>query len=507
MKKKLRTHLVPLLCAASLLAQAQPAILWQHALGGTNDDVAEDIAQTADGGSIMAGYTFSNNGDVSGNHGGSDAWVVKLSSTGAIQWQRSLGGTADDQAYSVQQTTDGGYIMAGYTDSNDGDVAENHGTRDAWVVKLDSSGAIEWQHPYGGTYYEEALDIRQTSDSGYIMAGNTESDSGDVSGIHGSNDAWVVKTNASGIIQWQHPLGGISDDGATGIAQTSDGGYIMAGYSDSNDGDVSGNHGAEDAWVVKLDGLGNLQWQRCLGETYVDQAESIHQTADGSYLMAGWLVPPGLYDPDLWAVKLDGDDSLQWQNSLNAGDMDEGYDLVETADGGSVVAGSSDGNMPGMHNGTLDAWAIKLDGSGTFQWQLPLGGDQADEAYAIALAPMGYLLAGYTESNDGDVTGNHGEKDAWVVKLGPGEVGVNEFADPELRINPNPASGPVHLSWNPELHPSTLSLMDAMGCVLEIDRMAGDHYVLDLENRRSGLYFVKVMFADGMQAIKRVVRE
>lgn len=469
--------------------------------------MAEDIALTTDGGSIVAGYTFSNNGDVTGNHGGADAWVVKLSSTGAIQWQRSLGGSADDKAFSVQQTTDGGYIMAGVTESNDGDVAESHGIQDAWVVKLDSTGAIDWQHPYGGTDDDEAMEIRQTSDGGYIMAGVAWSSNGDVSGLQGGTDAWVVKLDGSGILQWQHALGGTDFDGATGIEQTTDGGYIMAGYSDSNDGEVSGNHGGGDAWVVKLDGLGNLQWQSCLGDTYVDQAEAIHQTTDGSYLMAGLLVPPGLYDPDLWAVKLNGDDSLQWQISLDAGDMDEGYDLVETADGGSVVAGSSDGYMPGMHNGTLDAWAIKLDGSGTFQWQLPLGGNQADEAYAIALSPMGYLLAGYTESNDGDVTGNHGERDAWVVKLGPGEAGMDELEDPGLTLYPNPTTGPVHINLNPTLNPSTVSLMDAMGRVLEIDRMAGDNYVLDLGSRSSGLYFVKVMFADGTQAIKRAVRE
>lgn len=495
--------LLSLLLCTSVLAHAQPVIQWQKCLGGTGEDVAEDIQQTTDGGSIVAGFTYSNDGDVTGNHGGADAWVVKLSASGAIQWQRALGGTANDQAFSVQQTTDGGYIMAGYTESNDGDVAGNHGSGDAWIVKMNSAGAIEWQQPYGGTNHEEAMDIKQTADNGFIMSGLTRSNDGDVIGLHGGYDAWVVKLNAFGIIQWQHALGGTDYDYAMEIDQTTDGGYIMAGECRSNDGDVSGNHGNWDAWVVRLDSTGGLQWQRCVGDSSVDVADAIRQSVGGSFLMAGGTTPAGFYDFDLSVTKLNGNNTIEWQQSLGNNDMDEGYDLVETGSGGYVLAGSTDGFNDNQYN----AWSIKYSESGVFQWQLPMGGSSNDEAFGIALAPDGYLIAGYTASNDGDVSGNHGLSDAWVVKLGPGEVGVNELVDPGLTLYPNPTAGPVRINFNPTLHPSTVSLMDAMGRILEIDRMAGDHYVLDLGNCRSGLYFVKVMFADGTQAIKRVVRE
>lgn len=530
MEMKIRARLFPLLLSSSLLAQAQPAIQWQRCLGGTGEDVAEDIALTTDGGSIMAGYTSSNNGDVTGNHGGADAWVVKLSSTGAIQWQRSLGGSADDKAFSVQQTTDGGYIMSGVTESNDGDVAESHGIQDAWVVKLDSTGAIDWQHPYGGTDDDEAMEIRQTSDGGYIMAGFTYSFNGDVSGSHGGGDAWVVKLNGSGQLIWQHCLGGSSSDWAYAVAVTSDGGYITGAWSYSTHGDVVGAGGSAQggsAWVVRLDSVGTLLWQHPLGgnEGY-DAAESVLQVSDGSYLMVGWTSSndgdvsgnhssgDDPYDEiDMRAVKLESTGNLQWQHCLGGWSWDYGYDVVETSDGGYVLAGmasSIDGDVSGLHLGPPgwnDAWVVALDSTGDLQWQLPLGGTSDEEAYAIASAPDGYLLAGYAKSNNGDVTGNHGEKDAWVVKLGPGEVGVNELENPGLTLYPNPTTGPVHINLNPTLNPSTVSLMDAMGRVLEIDRMAGDNYVLDLGSRSSGLYFVKVMFADGTQAIKRAVRE
>ena len=232
-------------------AQA-PAIEWQKCLGGTSEDIAYSIQQTSDGGFIVAGETLSNDGDVSGNHGGRDAWVVKLNSSGDIIWKKCLGGTDHDFAYSIQQTSDGGFIVAGLTGSNDGDVSGNHGGSDAWVVKLNSSGNILWQKCLGGTDGDYANSIQQTSDGGFIVAGETESNDGDVSGNHGGFDSWVVKLNSSGNIEWQKCLGGTGWDWENSIQQTSDGGFIVAGYTNSNDGDVSGNHGSKDYWVVKL---------------------------------------------------------------------------------------------------------------------------------------------------------------------------------------------------------------------------------------------------------------
>ncbi len=187
---------------------AQPAIQWQKSLGGSVSEVAQAIQKTNDGGYIIAGFTTSNNGDVSGNHGGGDWWVVKLNATGEIQWQRALGGTSTESAYSIQQTSDGGYIVAGRTHSNDGDVTGNHGDWDCWVVKLTSTGAIEWQKAFGGSSLDEAYSIQQTTDGGYILAGNSMSTDGDVTGNHGYFDIWVVKMNDTGAIQWQKSLGG-----------------------------------------------------------------------------------------------------------------------------------------------------------------------------------------------------------------------------------------------------------------------------------------------------------
>jgi hypothetical protein len=177
---------------------------------------------------------------------------VKLSSSGTIQWQKCLGGSSGDRANSIQQTTDSGYIVAGITESNDGDVTGNNGTYDYWIVKLNSSGTIQWQKCLGGTVSDYAFSIQQTADSGYIVAGYSDSNDCDVSGNHGIYDYWIVKLNSSGTTQWQKCLGGTGIDYAFSIKRTTDSGYIVAGNSYSNDGDVAGYHGNADYWIVKL---------------------------------------------------------------------------------------------------------------------------------------------------------------------------------------------------------------------------------------------------------------
>ena len=186
---------------------AQPTIQWQRAMGGSEFEESFSTQQTNDGGYITAGYTRSNNGDVSGFHGGIDFWIIKLNAAGVVEWKNTYGGTDVDWAYAIQQTADGGYIVAGFTESNNGDVSGNHGDKDAWLLKLSGTGAIEWQKTLGGSGWDEAWAVQQTSDGGYIMAGRSASQNGDASGNHGGLDYWVVKLSATAVIEWQKCLG------------------------------------------------------------------------------------------------------------------------------------------------------------------------------------------------------------------------------------------------------------------------------------------------------------
>ena len=425
-----------LFISTNVFAQTTPFIQWQTTLGGTNPDEASCIQQTNDGGYIIAGYSFSINGDITGHLGNSDYWVVKLNSTGVIQWQKSLGGSNYEEAHSIQQTSDGGYIVAGFSFSYDYEVTGHHsfsGSDDYWIVKLDAIGNIQWEKSFGGTSNDEAYAVQQTSDGGYIVAGFAYSSDGDVIGHHGPNgglpDYWILKLNTIGDIQWQQSLGGSGDDEAYAVQQTSDGGYIVAGYSYSLDGNVTGNHGDDDYWIVKLSAGGSLQWQKSLGGVQKDHANSIQQTSDGGYIVAGWSHSiggdiTGHHGPinvaDYWVVKLGIGGTILWQKSLGGTDIDEAYSIKQTPDGGYVIAGlsySNDNDVTGNH-GNADYWIVKLSSGGVIQWQKSLGGTGRDGANSvIRITGGGYVIAGYTESSDGDVTNFHGNRDYWVVKL------------------------------------------------------------------------------------------
>ncbi|MBM7560374.1 Ig-like domain-containing protein [Marinitoga litoralis] len=236
---------------------------WQKTFGGSDLDSAHSIEQTTDGGFIVAGYTKSNDGDVTGNHGlySYDYWIIKLDENGNLEWQKTFGGSDSDSAHSIEQTTDGGFIVAGYTKSNDGDVTGNHGGADYWIIKLDSNGNLEWQKTFGGSNWDYAQSIEQTTDGGFIVAGYTWSNDGDVTGNHGlySYDYWIIKLDENGNLEWQKTFGGSDSDSAHSIEQTTDGGFIVAGSTRSYDGDVTGDKGDYDYWIIKLDESGNLK--------------------------------------------------------------------------------------------------------------------------------------------------------------------------------------------------------------------------------------------------------
>jgi len=206
---------------------------------------------------------------VGANHGKSDIWVVKLNTAGDIQWQKVLGGSDREESFSIRRTTGGACVLTGTTESdNSGDVGANHGESDIWVVNLNPAGAILWQKVLGGSGFDAGRSIEQSVDDGYILAGSTTSDdTGDVGSNNGGSAIWVVKLNPSGDLQWQKVLGGNGFDAGRSIEQSKDNGYILAGNTNSdNSGDVGSNHGGSALWVVKLNQVGDIQWQMVPGE-------------------------------------------------------------------------------------------------------------------------------------------------------------------------------------------------------------------------------------------------
>lgn len=365
-----------LLFITNCLSQA-PTIQWQKSYGGSFDDYGKCIRKTQDGGFVVVGYSYSNNGYVSGNHGASDIWVVKLNSAGSVIWQKSLGGSLNEESYSFEITSDDSIVIIGAASSSNGDVANSSCNGDYWIVKLDSLGTILWKNVYGGlSSTDRPFSINSTSDGGFIVAGESASNDSFVTGNHGGFDYWVVKYNSLGIPQWQKALGSNNHDEAFSVKQTSDGGYIVVGVTNcgvTNNGDVTGSHGNGDYWVVKLNSNGSIIWQKAFGGSYIDSANDVIQTSDGGYIVVG-------------------------------------------------SSGSSNGDVIGNHSYDYknDFWILKLDSLGSLQWQKSLGGTGHDIARSIKQTPDGnYIIIGSSSSLDGDVVGSFGSGNFvyWLVKI------------------------------------------------------------------------------------------
>ncbi|GAB3497897.1 hypothetical protein GCM10027341_18680 [Spirosoma knui] len=406
-------------------------------MGGSALDIPNDIVATPDGGYVAVGRAQSTDGNVTGNHGRADVWVVKVNSAGDLVWQKALGGSNGDDAYAVTTTSDGGFVIAGGTSSSDGDVTGDHSTTDYWIVKLNSTGGLVWQKTFGGSLNDVAQDIVSTPDGGFAVVGSSMSFDGDVTDNHGYIDFWVLKLNSAGNLIWQKALGGSGYDRAYAITATADGGLVVTGSSDSDDGQVTGNHGLDDLWVAKLNASGNLVWQKSLGGTHFEEGNSLVVTSDGGIVIAGYSASEDgdllgkRWGADYWIVKLNSAGNLVWQKTYGGDDSDSAKDIKVTPDGGFVVIGTTNSSNGDITNprGYFDLWVLKLNESGNLVWQKSLGGSQAELAAGIVPTSNGeYVAAGYTASNDGDVTENQGTIDYWIVKLGVSTPTITEFA-------------------------------------------------------------------------------
>ncbi len=497
-----------------------PEIFWQKCLGGVADDKANVIIATKDGGFAVAGYTNSTEGDLSEvrSNSDNDGWIVKFSAAGSIEWQKSLGAIVFDDAFtSLIQTKDGGYMAAGIHGSTDEEGFK--GAIDAWVVKLDPLGEIQWEHYYGGTGVDILTSIIETNDGGYAFSGYTYSNDKDITGNHGGgqyiNDVWIVKLNSAGAIEWQRCYGGTDDDYANKIIQTKDGGYAVAAYTASNNGDVTGFHGGYDSWVLKLSSNGSLLWQRCLGGSLQEIANSIVESEDG-LVVAGFAQSANgdvvgnhaSSTPDAWVFKLNASDGrLEWQNCIGGSKADAVNSIIKTKDGGFAITGftnSSDGDVNGVHFNTNDMWVVKLSFSGSIQWQKSIGGSAVDEGFSIVQEENGnFLVAGTTTSSDGDASGFHGEiyPDAWIVRLSNSAIVSNQSEQiDQLTVTafPNPTTSSFMLSFElPQAATVKTTITNTIGQVVmemrEVVQNVGmQKRLVDLRLLPKGTYFITV---------------
>jgi len=348
---------------------------------------------------------------------------AKLSVVNSVR----LGGNGNDLASDVVVEEDGSVLISGYTDSSTGTVFSSHGQEDFLIVKLDSDLDLQWWKTFGGSKRDIAEAIALTADGGYLLAGLTESADGDVTGNNGIGDFWVIRLSAEGELIWERTLGGSGQDHAYDVLEKPSGNILVAGYTRSEDGDVSGYDWGEDFWIVELDSEGNLLSQWVVGAyRSEDCAKRLYLGEDGSVYAVGYFayrdcgISCNYVDNQMSILKISATGEVEWFDQFGGQWFEDGFDIVAKSDGSAIAIGSQDAGVSLFSNGLggKDFWVTSVDDKGNELWSKNYGGSFTDVARCIVLTEDGSLIvAGQTTSDDIDVRENSGMNDAWIIEL------------------------------------------------------------------------------------------
>jgi hypothetical protein len=401
--------------------------------GGSLNDVAHSVVATADGGYAIAGYTQSNDFDLQGKSNTSfDFLVLKYDANDALVWKKTYGGSNDDRAQQLINTSDGGLAVIGYTKSNDGDVTRNAGDRDYWIVKLDSNGNLSWQQSFGYLGRDFGTCVTETKDGGFLIAGELDVTSSGGQGnskssrtLHAGGDFWAIKLNKSGTKEWSKYYGGSFSDTPYGVVEMPNGNFIITGTSDSSDVDIADNKGTYDVWAVQITSKGTLVWRKNFGGSEIDEAKGIIATPDQHYMLIGNTrssdkdIQANKGGADLWLLKIDSQGTKVWEQTLGGSSFDVGNAIRTFDTANFLLAGSSRSADNGLTNrGQNDAWIVQIDATGKIQWQKTIGGSDIDFCYDATVLNNGRVIAvGESTSKNGDIPSNKGFSDVLIIKL------------------------------------------------------------------------------------------
>lgn len=407
----------------TIFSYAQVNIIWEKNLGGGQSETPYDLSINEKGECIIVGKSWSSDGDVGGNHGNGDFWVVKIDQNGQLIWEKNLGGSESEEARSVITNKNGGAVIAGLSSSKNVDLTRNLGSYDYWIVQLNETGSIKWQKSFGGNLSDYARSIQPTIDGGYLVAGYSSSRNGDLSQNSGSTDIWIIKLDAMGNLVWQKSIGGKDMEQALSMEMTPQGDYIIAGLSQSKE--TKGDY-----WILKLDKEGGIIWEKKLGGTDHEEVFGITSSADNGCILAGYSkstdgdLKENYGKEDYWIVKLDANGEIAWKQTLGGSDSDIAIDVEKNPSGGYLVVGSSssnDGNVKSAEGkkNIGSYWVVSLSEEGELLWETILGGSSYEQAKTIQASNDGhFLIAGMSSSSDGDLgQPNNGKSDFWVLKI------------------------------------------------------------------------------------------
>ena len=382
-----------------------PGEEWNRTYGGSSDDVGTYGQQTKDGGYIITGYTSSYGADapfswlIKVQHRG-DLWLIKTDAKGHKEWDRTYGGLGKDLGFFVQQTKDEGYIIVGGKKS-----FWIVGNYDLWVIKTDANGSVLWDRTFGGSGEDLGFSVQQTNDDGYIVAGYTSFTNG--------KKAWIIKIDSQGNKQLDMATGR-ADSEAASIGLTKDGGYIITGYTPSS------GTGKEDVWLIKTNSKLHWDWLKTFGGPSRDLGLSVQETEDGGYIIAGLTESFGAGKGDVWLIKTDPKGDREWDRTFGGSNFDSGASVQQTRDGGYIVTGYNTTTIDnvGSYSRLFNSdnigrvWLIKTDSKGIELWNETFGGTRNDWGNSVQeTQDGGYIITGVTESYGA------GKEDVWLIKV------------------------------------------------------------------------------------------
>lgn len=504
-------------------------IQWEKPFGGSDEDYGQTVKVTSDGGYVAVGITSSVNGQVTGNHGGEDIWVVKLDVSGNIQWQKTLGGSSSDQVdipvgNKICETPEGGYVIAGFTYSSDGDIPDSRNAQSSFIAKLDAAGNKLWANTYGNSGWGTApASIKITLDEKYIVTGRTTS--AFFTGYHGADgsydDAFVMKLDTDGQIIWQRAYGGAGSESGWDVAPQSDGGYVMTAQANSYDGDVSGELGGEDAWVVKLDAVGNIVWQKIYGGSGYDYGRVILENADGNLVLlaqtasgdhdvVGFHKGTSQFHYDFWLVKLAPCPTYV-------------KDTINICPGGSYNFNGTDITAAGTYKDTLQTYygcdsiieltaqvfattapAIAANNnlltatSGYTAYQWLLDGSALTGATNTSLT---YSLSGNYTVRGTDANGCEGVSAPYTV------VPFGSVAQEGAMVVPNPVKDFVTIRFPNAIASFYISIVNMEGKKVGLQSFANTNSPrLDVRKLPAGVYLLRLSGTDGAKASYKMIK-
>ncbi len=471
-------------------------IIWDKIVGGNAGDIIYKGSPTLDGGVLLTGWTYSNDGDVSVNYGGADTWSVKISSDGELEWDFTIGTDWIDKGQAILQTSDGGYLIASSSSIHEDAIGNitctphSYGWAEAVLFKLDSNLNIEWQHCYGGSDHDGITTLIEISD-GYVFGAYTTSNDGDVSGWHGDNDQWIVKIDFSGNIIWQKCLGGSNGEFIAKIFKNIDGSFTIIGETDSNDGDVSGNHGLSeynpDIWFEKISSEGELLYQKCFGG--ISDERIYHGAAkkdNNDYVIAAYTdygpsydvacTPHGGYwDEDWWVFEIKDCDIYTPATP-------------ETPAGDDTVC--SGGNTQTVY-ATLSAtnawsyqWKIEPEEAGTITGDSLQATIQWTENYEGSAAIM---VRGINDCGEGIWS-----QPRFVQVVNCLGIAEQQAGDIRLKVYPNPAREFVVFELNKASRTGTIVIYNSTGTETARLQTTGNRTTWHTGNIKPGLFFYRV---------------